>query len=121
MPNFLIYLSATLIILTKLADVLTTLRFLRSGSIAMEHNSFVRKLMLGMGANLTVWLVFLLTIVIVAIVLLAVLQSGIWWYEWSFVVISVFVSVVQANVAYYNYSGKANRIVRLVGGLKPYK
>ena len=118
--QYIIYLSASLIIITKLADVLTTLRFLGKGSIAMERNRFVRRLMRGIGAKLVIWLVFVLTIVIVAIVLLAVLQSGMWWYKWSFVVISIFVSVVQASIAYYNYSGKPNRIVRFVGKFRFY-
>ncbi len=120
MPNYLIHIAASLIILTKLADVWTTLRFLDSGSIAMERNGFARKLMYRFGYKRIVLAVLAATISIVGISDFVVIRADNMLYDISFVIIALLISVVQAAVAMYNYFGKANVIVRFVGKFRFY-
>ena len=119
--QYLIYLSAVLIVITKLVDALSTLRFVKKGNIDLEQNKLARMIMYKIGVKTTIWLVFFITIIIVTVVVREVLQSGLWWYEWSFVITAAFVSFVQGSVAYFNYTGKKSTIIMYLTKWTVYK
>jgi len=119
--KWLILISAFLVILTKLADVLTTLRFLKYGNIAMECNKIARKLMSKFSHKSVVWGVFIISILIVVVVLWQVLASNSYWYKWAFVILSFLISLSQVSVAWYNYTGNANFLVSLISKFSIYR
>ncbi|OIP02304.1 MAG: hypothetical protein AUJ98_01610 [Bacteroidetes bacterium CG2_30_33_31] len=117
----LLFISASFVILTKWADIYSTLRFLKRGNIAMERNSFAKYLMSKFGIMIVVWSIFLFSVLLVAFVLWQVKQSQNEIYQWSFVVVSCIVSAFQASVARFNFTGKSNYLVRLVSRFNLYK
>lgn len=118
--NYLIIISAFLVVITKLADVLSTLLFLKHGNIALERNRLARKLMFKIGHKSVVWGVFIIAIMVVAVSVWQVFIADNIWYEWAFIVIAILVSLFQASVAGYNYTGKSNLIVSWISRFKIY-
>jgi hypothetical protein len=119
--NSLIFISAFLVIFTKLADVLTTLKFLKSGNIALERNKLAGKLMSKFGPKSVVWGVFIIAVLVVIVATWQILTVNNIWYDWAFIVIAILVSLFQASVARYNYSGKANFLVELISRFRLYR
>lgn len=119
--NYLVFISAFLVIITKLADVLSTLRFLKHGNITLERNKLARKLMSKFGPKSVVWGVFIIAILVVVITIWQVLSFNNIWYDWAFIVIAILVSLFQASVARYNYTGKANFLVLCVSKFGIYR
>ena len=100
-----------LLILTKLLDVLSTLRRIRFAS--NETNPFARKLMYQWGPQTTVWIVFGIALVIIGVAgFLAYLMGPV--FQIAFIVLGFFISVVQFAVAAANRSDKDNLITRQV-------
>ncbi len=100
-----------LLILTKLLDVLSTLRRIRYAS--NETNPFARKLMYRWGPKATVWFVFVLAVIIIGVAgYLAYLMGPI--FQIAFILVGIFISLVQFAVAAANWSGKDNLITRQV-------
>jgi len=98
-----------LLVISKLVDVLSTLARIRS--VNVESNPLARGLMKKMGIKKSVWLIFLISLTIILITGSAALSHGI-PFQVFFVLLGLFVSVVQFSVAHSNWSGKGNLITR---------
>lgn len=119
--NLIITISSILVILTKLADVISTLRFLKTGNIGLERNKIARKIMFLIGSKRAIWGVFAFTIILVISIQFAIMRIDIYWYQWAYVVTALIVSIFQASVAFYNITGRSNVFVRLISRLSLYR
>ena len=98
-----------LLVISKLVDVLSTLARIRS--VNVESNPIARGLMKKIGIKKSVWLIFLISLTIILITGSVALSFGI-IYQVFFVLLGLFISVVQFSVAHSNLSGKGNLITR---------
>jgi hypothetical protein len=99
------------LIITKLLDVLSTLRLLRDPM--METNPIARRLMLRFGMKGTVWLIFIVAIILVATSGVIALYEGV-VYQVAFILVGSFISVIQFAVAYTNWTGADTFITRTI-------
>lgn len=100
-----------LLILTKLLDVLSTLRRIRY--VSNETNPFARKLMYHLGPKVTVWIVFIIVVITIGVVGYLVYSMGP-VFQAAFILFGIVISVMQFAVAAANWSGKDNLITRQV-------
>lgn len=101
------------LILTKLYDCLTTIKGIERMGCNCESNPFARYLMNIVGMRTTVWLIFLL------VVLIAVFAEAISLFIgkvalFLYIILGIFVSIVQYGVAHKNSTGKDNSISKMV-------
>jgi hypothetical protein len=108
-----IALTCFLLLLTKYLDCVTTLRRIKSPH--QERNRLARTLMLKYGIQKVVWGIMGLTILIVglSVLLLFTLYNHI-SFQISFIVLGFLISIIQGSVAYFNYTGSSNYIIRLL-------
>jgi len=106
-----IYVTAIALILTKLADVVSTLQHIRGAT--HESNRIARHIMQRIGIAPTVWLIFGVSIGIIALATYFALESH-WLMQLTFVVVGTLVALVQAAVAHANTTQRENHIVSLV-------
>jgi len=111
--NILVFIIASLIIITKLLDVMSTLYRIHHSS--QETNPIAGRLMEKYGVKRVSWAVFFL------VVLIVILSSFIVWISPFktlalniFILLGLFVSIVQSAVAYANYKGRNNLVTRIV-------
>ncbi len=102
-----------LLILTKLYDCLTTIKGIERKGCNCESNPFARILMDKIGIKATVWLIFLL------VVLIAVFAEAISLFIgkvalFLYIIVGLFVSIVQYGVAHKNLTEKENLISKMV-------
>jgi len=109
--RIVVWIVILLLIVTKLLDVVSTLRSIRNAS--NESNPFAQKMMLRMGTKPAIWVVFLLALVIIAVTGITALRMGV-VFQVVFIVFSLFVSVVQFSVAAANWTGRDNVVTRQV-------
>jgi len=114
MSNFLVFMVAALLILTKFLDVWSTIRRIQHAE--QETHPFASRWMGKYGVKRVSWAVFSLVIGIVILATLLVwinpfpvLTKG------AFILLGLFVSLVQAAVAHTNYTGQYNFVTRWVG------
>ena len=105
----------TLLLATKLADCLTTLRYVRSS--AGESNPIAAPLMRRFGFSAVVWGIGALAACIILAASSAALHAGALWYRAGFLVIGTFVSLVQADVARANASRRLGFFARRAASL----
>lgn len=105
--HIVVWVVIFLLIVTKLCDVLSTLREIHHAS--NESNPFAQKIMRRMGTKQAVWLVFLLAILIIAITGITALTMGV-VFQVVFTVFGLFVSIVQLAVAIANWTGRDNMV-----------
>ena len=111
--NALIYISASLVVLSKFLDCLTTAWRIRTPT--MERNPIARRLMIRFGTHATIWGVFAVSIAITALSLWLVLTFyNTPFYRITFIVIALILSLVQFAVALNNHSGRVNGITRVI-------
>lgn len=113
MMNFIVYLTAGLIILSKFFDCYTT--SVRISSAGQERNPIARKLMKRFGIQTVIWAIFVLTILIVFLtlwILFSYYNDLI--YKLLFVFAGLFISIIQFAVAYTNKTGRLNTITRFL-------
>lgn len=110
---YLIYSTAFLIVFSKILDGHSTAQLIQSNS--QEKNVYARKLMDKIGVHGTIYLFVGITIVITAICLFYVLHlfpAPI--FQWSFVILGLFISVIQFAVTRANYMGRHNIITNIL-------
>lgn len=112
MTVVLIIFSA-LIIFTKFADCYTTSKHIGVNS-GMERNPLARFLMNKFGIQNTIWIIFLITVVIVVLALVYVLEYDSLVYDIMFIAFALIISVVQLCVALNNHTGKTNFLTKLI-------
>lgn len=109
--KLLVYVVIALLVLTKLADVISTLKHIRQAG--HESNPLARKMMLRLGTRQAIWLIFLVALVIIAIAGIAALSFGV-VFQVAFILLGLFVAVVQFAVAAANWTGRDNPVTRQV-------
>ncbi len=96
---------------TKLADVVSTLRIIKESQ--QETNPIAQRMMGTIGVKKSVWAVFGIAIIIILAAGTAALLGPL-GYQVAFVVIGIFISVVQAGVSFCNWTGRDNAVSRRV-------
>jgi len=109
--HYLIFATTICLTLTKLADVLSTLKHIRGAQ--HESNRLARQIMQRIGIAPTVWLIFGIALGIIMLSTFMALQSH-WLVQLAFVLVGLFVSLVQGAVAHYNMTQRENQIIRLI-------
>jgi putative effector of murein hydrolase len=104
-----VYLVIVLLVVTKLCDVLSTLK--RIIHPKGETNPIARQMMIRVGTTKAIWLVFVLALIIIGIAG-AVAISGSDMMKALFIVVGVAISIVQGTVIHCNWSGHENVITR---------
>lgn len=91
-------------------------------SVSMERNQMARVLMLKYGKETVIWSVFGLTIIIVLLSFWWVwkIQTE-WYWQWTYIVLGLFISYAQYAVAHTNYTGKVNLFTRWLMKRKHYR
>lgn len=114
--NVLVLFIALLLILTKFLDVMSTLYRIHHAS--QETNPIAGRWMAKYGVKRVSWGVFVVVVVIVSLATTLVwispfpnLTKG------AYILLGLFISIIQAAVAHTNYSGRYNIITRFVGKL----
>lgn len=102
---------AVLLLITKLADAVTTMHCLNSS--AQETNPFARHIMGRIGSGKAVWFIFALAAVIIVASLAVALHSGP-LMQAAFIAVGFPIAIVQAAVAHCNWTGRNNRITRQI-------
>lgn len=111
--DVLVFLSGSLVVLTKYMDCITTARALRV--IEQERNPLARKLMRRIGVKTTIWGIFILTIFLVVLatyILYSERPSNL--YKLAFIGAALVVSSAQAAVAHSNATGRLNMFTRFL-------
>jgi fatty acid desaturase len=106
-----VYITASLLVVTKLCDVVTTLQEIEHST--EETNPIARCLMARLGTGHAVWAIFLLSLVIIGLSSFAAVTSGL-LMQVLFVIVGGLIAVVQASVAHCNWSGRGNLVTRAV-------
>jgi hypothetical protein len=104
-----VYLVSGLLIITKLADIVTTLQGIRTPS--QEKNPYVGFLMKRIGIQKAVWIVSFLVLLIIGISAIAALKGGT-LIQALFIVLGTIISFLQAAVAYANRTQRSNLFTR---------
>lgn len=106
-----VYLVIALLVVTKVCDVVST-----SQRIVHPHgetNPIVRHMMIRVGTTKTVWVVFVLALIIIGLAGWAAIIGSI-IMQALFILAGVAISIVQGSVAYGNWIGRDNIITRRV-------
>ena len=109
--NLLVYLVISLLIITKLLDVLSTI--IRINHPQIETNPLAQKMMIKIGIKTTAWIVFAIVVILVLIMGGIALTSEL-SYQIFFLAFGLVVSVIQFAVAHNNWTRRPNFITRLV-------
>jgi len=111
--KYLIIMTIVLLIVTKLMDVISTMTVVRKSH--QETNPIARGLMGLMGVRKSAWMVFGFALLIITATGWMALSSTL-VLQVAFVVVGIFISVVQAGVAACNWTGRDNAVSRNVRG-----
>lgn len=106
-----IYIVSAALALTKLADVVSTLQRIKHAG--HESNPIARRLMFRLGTTTTIWLVFVLALIIIVVTGLGALRSGP-ALQAAFLVAGVAISIIQLAVAHSNWTRRDNLVTRMV-------
>lgn len=109
--GILVWAAVALVALTKAADCVSTQLYVRNAHT--ETNPVGKALMHKLGFTTAIWTIFSFVVVWVAAQAAAVL-SGSWVVSAWFVLLSLWVSVMQLAVAWTNSTGRWNVLTRWV-------
>ncbi|PKO07889.1 MAG: hypothetical protein CVU40_18325 [Chloroflexi bacterium HGW-Chloroflexi-2] len=109
--NLWVYLVISLLIITKLMDVLSTI--IRIEHPQIETNPLARKMMTKIGIKTTAWIVFGI-VVLVVLLMGRIALEGEDFFQIFFLVFGLVLSVIQFAVAHNNWTRRTNFITRLV-------
>lgn len=109
--NLLVYLVISLLIITKLMDVLSTIIRIKHPQI--ETNPLARNLMTKIGINITAWIVFGIVVLVVLLVGRIALRGEV-FFQIFFLAFGFVLSVIQLPVALNNWTRRPNFISRMV-------
>ena len=112
--QWLILITAIGLLLTKLADVISTLRHIRSTH--HESNRMVRHIMQRMGVTPTIWLVFGISVIIIVVSTYVALSSHL-FIQIGFVIYGIVIVLIQAAVAHNNWTHQENAITQVISRL----
>lgn len=110
MFEYIYWFSASLIVLTKFADIYTTYHFV---SISGESNPFARYLMKRIGFKNTLILIGVLTCVMVPAFFYETKDLDV-GSKLSAILVACFISIVQLAVAKFNYDKKNNKLISVI-------
>ncbi|MFA5480425.1 MAG: hypothetical protein WC002_10725 [Candidatus Muiribacteriota bacterium] len=117
--KFLIILTGILIIISKLFDVLSTIKILNSPY--QERNIIARKIMIKIGIKTTCWITWILIVIFVTYYTYKTILSENPLELYGFIIIGNIISIFQFAIAHYNHTGKNNTITKLLRKTIVYK
>ena len=106
-----IWTVAILLVSTKILDVLTTL--FRINNAHDENNPFAQRLMNILGIHKTIFIVFIIAMMIIAATTYEALTTKS-YFQIVFVIIGIFISIVQGAVAHSNWYGVENIVTKQI-------
>ena len=109
-----IWIVIGLLVITKFMDTYTTMR--RIQGISHETNPVARKLMGRLGVKPAIWAIFGLAMVIISLAGWLALNLGA-IFQVVFIVVGLFVVVVQAAAAQANWTGRQNAVTLWLLGM----
>jgi hypothetical protein len=113
MIRTLLVISLIALVLTKVADIVTTVRGIRRHGIQGEQNPLARWVMSRWGVCSGI---FIITILWFMIIVLTYLPAWIAppWYQWSAAFLGFLVAWIQWDVARFNTTGRQSWITRRI-------
>jgi hypothetical protein len=106
-----VYIVIVLLIVTKLLDVLSTIRRIRNASA--ETNPIARKMMYRFGTTKSIWMFFILALIIITITgFMAIRETLV--FQILFVTVGIFISTIQFAVAICNWTGVDNLVTKRI-------
>jgi|GEM_PF-733738 len=109
-----IWIVIGLLVITKFMDTYTTMR--RIQGISHETNPVARKLMGRLGVKPAIWAIFGLALVIIGLAGWLALHLGA-IFQAVFIIVGLFVVVVQASAAQANWTGRQNAVTLWLLGM----
>ena len=109
-----IWIVIGLLVITKFMDAYTTMH--RIQGISHETNPVARKLMGRLGVKPAIWAIFGLAVVIIGLAGWLVLNLGV-FFQAVFIIVGLFVVVVQASAAQANWTGRQNAVTLWLLGM----
>lgn len=111
MIEYITYIVSAAIIITKYFDCITTQR--RIKGIGMEVNPIARTMMQKIGIKGTIWLIFVITIIITAVsqYWIQFSTTSILW-DYGYILMGTFTAIVQGATALNNHQGRPNIITK---------
>lgn len=107
-------------ILSKFLDCYSTQ--LRLKHIGDEKNPLGRSFMKINGPTTGIWLVFLISLAIIGLSTYLLLRYyNNWYYKVIFILVGVFITLIQLLVAHHNITGKNNIVVKILKNSNFYK
>ena len=119
MTNILIIISAFLLIVSKFLDCYTTQFEMKE--INEENNRIAKYLMNRFGKSVIIWGVFIIVIIISILLMFKGLNTTSILYRWGFIILAVFISILQFSVAYANHTKKLTFFTRIISKFSLYK
>lgn len=110
--NKLIYITAIMIVITKLLDCYTTIRFCKNAN--SETNPIASYFMKNLGIRKLVYIYFALTLIIVFLTGFWAILTDILIYKIAFIILGLIISIIKALVVYTNYTHKFNFITKII-------
>jgi hypothetical protein len=117
--NSLLIISGILLIATKFADCYTTDVQITKELISFERNKIARFLFRKFGIRNSIWATWILTIAISVYTIYEAINNNL-FTQISVLIIALFVSFVQAGVAYANYVQKPNFVTKTISRFSIY-
>ena len=114
--NFLIVITGSLVIYTKLLDCRSTIKFVKSHSL--ESNKIAKIFMIKYGFKNTIWGIFFFTLIVVVFSVWYALEAKEFLNKSLFIIIGLIVSIFQFNVAKFNRTKKMNWVTKMVSKWK---
>lgn len=112
MKTAVILFFSFLIVLSKFFDCYTTHKGIKRMGVQGEKNHFMRGFMLRFGYVKTIWIVFLLVILIVSVVSFYVIEYAGIVESAAFIIFSIIISTIHFGVAVNNHQGRRNWITK---------
>ena len=110
--NFLIVITGSLVIYSKLLDCISTIKFVKSSS--SESNKIAKLFMIKYGFKNTIWGIFFFTFILVVFSVWYVLEVKEFLNKLLFIIIGFIVSIFQFSVAKFNRTKKTNWVTKMV-------
>ena len=115
MLNFIFIIVSILLIISKFLDCISTSKKIKT--FQQETNSLARKFMKLFGIKTTVWIIFVIVTLIVLLVALYTYNTYNSSYKIVYIILGIFISIIQFSVVHTNYTGNKNFVTKIIYSL----
>ena len=109
MLNILILFVIIFLILSKLLDCISTSKNINDYN--EETNPLTKTIMRLLGINKSIYFVFIIALLIILICGIFSYNTNIILYKLCFILLGIFISIIQFSVSYANFKGRNNIII----------